>query len=266
MKIKEFEQEKKQKQKMEKKNVEAQRAEYDEPESFFSMARSIALIILIGVLLGFGGYSTVTRVISRNADISADSTPESEPGLMTTEEAQQQFISRIEDILYSDVQDYLQSLEDEEGRTVLTQEEIDQLLADCINNVTSYLQNTDLINLTEEEKNSLLEEIRNEVIDTVLNNENITSYFSEEDYKQIAEYISNASNSGVASGLKSLDEREASHYTTVTNKNASQDKELDALNDLYNKIQTAVVNNETGDKEYMNKLKALIDSNANISE
>ena len=262
MKIKELERD-------HKKKLAAQEAQNkineqlnDDKDSKFTRIGLFSALVIVGVLAGVFGMN---RVLSTSSTSTSMENTTGEASAELEESLRSQLISQIQEAVLSDVENYLASLEGTDGYK-LSDEELASIITECENNVTKYLANTDLINLTDEERETLIEGIRDEIINTVLNQEQLTNYFTEADYKNIAEYISKLTDTGLAKQLAELSETVAENNTTVTSVNKTQDKEISALQDSLSNIQTAISTGQTSDAAYMNNLKSMIDSNADLSE
>ena len=234
----------------------------DNKDTKFAQIGVATALVVVGLFAGIFGVNKVMSTSSTSTSIENTTGTASE----STEAALRgQLIDQIQEAVLNDVETYLASLENEDGYS-LSDEEIQSIIMECQNNLTKYLANTDLINLTDTERETLLEGIRDEIINTVLDQQALTNYFTESDYKNIAEYISKLTDTGLAKELAELTKTVQANNTKVTAVNNTQDKEIDALQSALANIQTAMSNGQTQDSDYMNKLKSEIDANADLTD
>ncbi len=226
------------------------------PQQSFSDKQPKAIVkVVIGCLVlmlvgGSFGYAYIQK--TKNATVESVTIQDDEVAAGITEEVMKAVEQRL--VTYTD----------ENGNTVeLSDEEMEALQTLCTAEILQTLQGTDIMNLSNDQLQQLITNIKKNVIDNVLKQSDISKYFTEKDYEEIAKYITQSSTTELGSLQKQItDNKQASE-----SRDTSQDNEINALKASVKDVKTTVDNNEKSGGNDVSALKNDITNiNANIND
>lgn len=211
-----------------------------------AIVKVVAGCIALLVIFGIGGFAYLRSQSVEMETITID------------EEA----IARgVSDDVMKYVDTCLSNYTDENGNPLtLTDEEMESLQTACTNEILSMLEGTDLLSLTDAQMQELVTNIKKSVINNALKSSSLSNYFTDEDYENIATYLSE----NLTGELGNLQKQITANKKESDEKNASQDNEINSLKSSIQDVKTTLTNDATSSSSSLSGVKDDI-SNINSS-
>ncbi|MBE6021800.1 MAG: hypothetical protein E7231_01045 [Cellulosilyticum sp.] len=150
------------------------------------------------------------------------------------------------------VEERLVTITDENGNTVeLDEEEMATLQTLCTAEILETLKGTDLMSLSNEQMQQLITNLKKNIIENVLKQSDLSQYFTENDYEEIAKYITRSSTTELGSIQKQItDNKQASEK-----RDTAQDNSINDIKSSIKDVEASVKENEKGSGSDISALK-----------
>lgn len=192
-----------------------------------AIAKVIAVCVALVIIMAFGCFAYLRHT---KLNVSTES--------VTIDDAE--IAKGISEEVMQYVDDQLKTYTDSDGNQItLDDEEFSALQTLVTSEILSLLEGTDLLSLSDTQMQSLVNSIKKNVIDNVLKQSDLSQYFTEEDYENIAKYITETASGDLGSLQKQITDNKAAGEA----KDLSQDNDIAALNTAIKDVSATVTNN-----------------------
>lgn len=192
-----------------------------------AIAKVIAVCVALVIIMALGCFAYLRHT---NLSVSTET--------VTIDDAE--IAKGISEEVMQYVDDQLKTYTDSDGNQItLDDEEFSALQTLVTSEILSLLEGTDLLSLSDTQMQSLVNSIKKNVIDNVLKQSDISQYFTEEDYENIAKYITETATGDLGSLQKQITDNKAAGEA----KDLSQDNDIAALNTAIKDVSATVTNN-----------------------
>ena len=192
-----------------------------------AIAKVIAVCVALVIIMALGCFAYLRHT---KLNVSTES--------VTIDDAE--IAKGISEEVMQYVNDQLKTYTDSDGNQItLDDEEFSALQTLVTSEILSLLEGTDLLSLSDTQMQSLVNSIKKNVIDNVLKQSDISQYFTEEDYENIAKYITETATGDLGSLQKQITDNKAAGEA----KDLSQDNDIAALNTAIKDVSATVTNN-----------------------